>query len=545
MTLSVQAPEHPLPHPDRPVDRYWMPWVERLLVFALAFAFIFLASSRFINLYDEGIILTGASQMQRGLVIHRDFYANYGPAQFWLLSNFFSLFGAEVLIERIYDILIRSALALIAYGILLQYVRKSVAWVAVAFIVIWLGTTGSSGYPMYPALALILASVALLSSTWSSNRPHLFGLASGTLSGLAFLFKYDVGIYGILAQIAFIFFGAIFVNGENKQLSRQTMATAAGYAMGVALPVAGLVAYLWAHGALQGFVHDIFVFSAGNYSQTRGLPMPSPRYIVEHGDLSSLSVYLPSLTAGSSVLLLWLSHRQRDALAGPEKRLHLVLLALTFLTIVFFMRGIVRASVEHIQVALLPSILLLFIGWSGTSTNKFLRNGLSLFLASLFLLCTTHSAFERISHYPILGKAIAEGGIPKAYWFFVDPQRDSALQFVLKNTTEGESIFVGAGRHDKIFANDVSLYFLSQRRPATHWYQFDPGLQSNAEIQEMIVRDLEKNKPRIIWSESTWDNMNEPNTSALSTGVVLLDKYIADHYAPIATFGTINILSRR
>lgn len=519
---------------------------EKLAFFVITFAFIFLASSRFINLYDEGIILTGANQMQRGLVIHRDFYANYGPAQFWLLSKFFDILGTSILIERIYDILIRSALALVAYLALLAYARKSVACLAAALIVAWLGTVGSSAYPMYPALALILASASLLHLALAgSGRATIIGFTCGFFSGCAFLFKYDVGIYGLLAQFAFIFFAAIFINGENQRLSRQTILTATNYLTGAALPIFALLGYFQANGAMQGFIHDIFQFSARNYSQTRGLPIPSVWSIVINADGTGLAIYLPLLAIGFAIASLWMNRSQRYTTGSSNQRRHLFIWMLVFLTVVFFMRGIVRASVDHIQIALIPSILLLFIAWPASRTGRPAELSPWLLAVVLFLLSTASSAFQRIIYYPILGQAIISGVSSTDYWFFTDPQRVSAMQFILQNTREEEPIFIGAGRHDKIFANDVSIYFLAQRRPATHWYQFDPGLQSSQEIQKKIVNDLEESKPRLVWRESTWDNMNEPNTSALSQGVVLLDRYLDENYAQTATFGTITILQRK
>ncbi len=546
MTSSIRLPESVASGMNASVDRSRISLAEKLIFFFIAFTFIFLASSRFINLYDEGIILTGANQMQRGLVIHRDFYANYGPAQFWLLSKFFDILGTSVLIERIYDILIRSALALMAYVALIAYARKSVARLAAALIVAWLGTAGSSAYPMYPALALVLASTSLLPLALAgSAHTTAIGFACGLFSGCAFLFKYDVGIYGILAQFAFIFFAAIFINGENQRLSQKTILTAAAYFTGVALPIVVLLGYFQANGAMQGFIHDIFTFSARHYSQTRGLPMPSVWSIVVNADGSGLAIYLPLLAIGLVIASLRITRSQQCTIDRLEQKRHLFIWILVFLTVVFFMRGIVRASVDHIQVALIPSILLLFIAWPASRSGRPALLSLWLLAAVLFLFSTASSAFQRIIYYPTLGQAIISGVSSTDYWFFIDPQRVNAMQFIFQNTSEDEPIFIGAGRHDKIFANDVSMYFLAQRKPATHWYQFDPGLQSSQEIQEKMVNDLEESKPRLVWQESTWDNMNEPNTSALSQGVLLLDRYLAEHYVAIATFGTITILIRR
>ena len=43
-----------------------------------------------------------------GDIPYRDFYANYGPAQFYALAVLFKVFGPSVVVERLWDLLIRS-----------------------------------------------------------------------------------------------------------------------------------------------------------------------------------------------------------------------------------------------------------------------------------------------------------------------------------------------------------------------------------------------------------------------------------------------------
>jgi hypothetical protein len=58
---------------------------------------------RDINVYDEGLIVFGAIRVMNGDVPYRDFYANYGPAQFYVLAGLFKVFGPSILISRIWD----------------------------------------------------------------------------------------------------------------------------------------------------------------------------------------------------------------------------------------------------------------------------------------------------------------------------------------------------------------------------------------------------------------------------------------------------------
>jgi len=128
--------------------------------------------------------------------------------------------------------------------------------------------------------------------------------------------------------------------------------------------------------------------------------------------------------------------------------------------------------------------------------------------------------------------------------FTLEPDRNAAIDFIKKNTAPDERIYIGLNRHDKVFVNDVASYFQAQRMPVTKWHHFDPGLQNTAKVQAEIMRDLEKNKLRYVWLEPTWDDVAEPNESAKSSGVYLLDVYIRNHYHLEHTFGRITIWKR-
>ena len=106
-------------------------------------------------------------------------------------------------------------------------------------------------------------------------------------------------------------------------------------------------------------------------------------------------------------------------------------------------------------------------------------------------------------------------------------------------------MFVGLSQHDRIFINDVLIYFIMDRKPVTKWYEFDPGLQTLAPIQQEIVEELRRTKPKLIVLEDRWANIREPNESALSSGVTVLDDYIRSAFEPIARFGPNSVMRLR
>src|SRR5689334_19874556 len=79
-----------------------------LVLFTCACVFLVLSMAREVNVYDEGLILVGAARVLAGDVIHRDFYANYGPGQFYALSALFWALPPLMLVERGWDLAIRA-----------------------------------------------------------------------------------------------------------------------------------------------------------------------------------------------------------------------------------------------------------------------------------------------------------------------------------------------------------------------------------------------------------------------------------------------------
>jgi hypothetical protein len=133
-------------------------------------------------------------------------------------------------------------------------------------------------------------------------------------------------------------------------------------------------------------------------------------------------------------------------------------------------------------------------------------------------------------------------GLERIRCLTIPEEQAEAIHYIQQHTAENEGIFVGSNRHDKIFVNDVLFYFASKRSSVTKWHQFDPGVQTTEEVQSEIVAELQTARPRYIVLNFRWDNMNEPNESARSSGVKTLDQYIDANYRIVVSFGTISVL---
>jgi len=126
--------------------------IEFALVFAASFLILFIGMSRLSNVYDEGLALTGAMRVAAGQIPHRDFYANYGPAQFYVLAGLFKIFGESLVVERLFDLFIKAALVTWVYALTSSYCRRTVAVCTSLVTVLWLfGLPNLSGTANVPA----------------------------------------------------------------------------------------------------------------------------------------------------------------------------------------------------------------------------------------------------------------------------------------------------------------------------------------------------------------------------------------------------------
>ena len=87
------------------------------VTFGTAFVAVAITINRSVNIYDEGIILTGAMRVSQGALPHPDFYGNYGPGQFFVLAAIFKLFDPSIFVERIWELAVKAGIACLVNAI--------------------------------------------------------------------------------------------------------------------------------------------------------------------------------------------------------------------------------------------------------------------------------------------------------------------------------------------------------------------------------------------------------------------------------------------
>ena len=118
-----------------------------------------------------------------GQLPYRDFYANYGPGQYFLIGGLDWLFGPSLLTWRILRVLLDAGVAVLAYALVRRDAPEPLALGA------WLAVAAAMAFPSIPhpnptALALAFGGLLL-----APRRPGL----AGALAGLAAVFRLDLG----------------------------------------------------------------------------------------------------------------------------------------------------------------------------------------------------------------------------------------------------------------------------------------------------------------------------------------------------------------
>ena len=531
------------------------------LILLVSFLYFTLCMDRNVNPYDEGIILFGANRVMDGDIPHRDFYTNYGPAQFYIIAALFKMFGPSVLIERCWDTIVRSVLAALVFAVADRFTPRRLAVLASAASVTWLGYLGYYGYTAFAALAASIASLLFLIPAPASPGSKLGPIFAGGCMGIAALFRYDVGAAVFASGCAILVLGKLVSQAKADRAGWVPLIRELSlFSLGFGVVIAPAAILFTIHGAIPDLIFDAFIFPAKFYAKTRALPFPT---------LASLqiwpmdfSIYIPLLVvvAAASTLvdtMVTTAPRQR------KPSLLLPITALLLLTAVFFAKGAVRVTPIQMSMALIASLILVSILAQPVPARRFASRSLVgaavLLMAIYTFLCSIdglHRAVQNVAWAarpstwqiaatwppPPEGACRVPAGLQRLACFRVPPETAETIRYVQGHTTAEQPIFVGLSRHDKILANDVLLYFAVNRQSATKWHHFDPGLQTSFPIQQEMVQELKRTKPKLIVLEAKWANAHEPNDSANSSGVTLLDDYLKKSFVTIATFGPNTIL---
>jgi hypothetical protein len=462
-----------------------------------------------INPHDEGLMLQAGERIADGQLPYRDFYANYGPGQYFLIGGLDWLFGPSLLTWRIVRVLLDAGVAVLAYALVRRDAPEPLALGA------WLAVAAAMAYPSIPhpnptALALAFGGLLL-----AERRPAL----AGALAGVAIVFRLDLGV----AALA----GVMLLAWSERRSAAAARAALTG--VGVALVLMAPVVI-----AAPGDFWDQTIGFALDEQGLQRLPLPGawdggfePNKILEH--------YYPYfLLAGAA---LWLA-------AAVRGRLPVRLWAAAPLAAAGVLYLLARADVYHLVplAAVLPVLL------ATAAARERSSAWVVALVLTLGLIAVQGLDLKRIQLLD--PPPLASIDIDVADGVKAPPAEARALaelsRYVRSRVPPGDPVFVANPRFDLVNVGNPLVYVLVGRPNPTRYDVMQPGVVTTAPVQREIVGDLERSRPRLVirWLSPVADQRQD-NGAGRSSGVRVLDRYLAREYEPARRFGDYLVLTRR
>ena len=172
-----------------------------------------------INVFDEGFIVSGAMLVKGGMLPYRDFLSMYGPGQYYVTAAIFSVLGEDLQYVRYLHAILLAALGMAIY-FLANRSKESIAkpfLTLLTYVGIVLFAQPNVGYPAITATLFLLFSAYALVKWTDTLRADSLLLAS-CMIGMAGLFRWDFGIFGLLALAFTLAFAALL---EKKNSDRK------------------------------------------------------------------------------------------------------------------------------------------------------------------------------------------------------------------------------------------------------------------------------------------------------------------------------------
>jgi len=455
-----------------------------------------------ISLFDGGLASSGGTFMLHGALPYRDFWWLYGPLAPPVAGAFGAVFGPSILLVRLLGLAMHAVQAGAGFALLRP---RLPAWAAAALSIGGTNLAAAIGGLEFTAWALALALALTGLAIRQADRTTLAGI----FIGLAFLARFDVGGYALIAALA---------TGPRRGLL-------AGF-VAVSAPV-GLL--MLATTPLASLVEQVLWFPLVGQRLFRSVPLPEVS-----GGVGSLLVFAVLVVIPKIALVIAAAQLVRTRF---QDRL---LVTLTVFATLCQLQTLSRADYFHQAQAALPALLTFGVSWA--DSFRVGPSGRSVKLRALrrarFALASTVTGLTVVLGASGLGRS--EPGLMP----LEDRQLIAAIRTVAKNTGAKDPIFVGLGGHRHTLLNDMVVYYLADRRPGVRVAMFNPGVTNTEAVQAEMAQDLERSQTNVAITDDRWTGLAEASNESRHPGSSVLDDYLASAFSPVCQYGPITVLVR-
>jgi len=501
--------------------------------------------------YDEGLMVSGAARVLDGAIPYRDFWTIYAPGQFYALAGVFKLFGVSLLASRIYEVLLRASVALACYAVTALLGDRRQALVVWAVVLCWLSQFDPTGYPMFPALLFSMAGVILV-IRWMASGGSLASLGlAGAATGVATLFRHDIGAYTAVAQLLTL---ALWPPRLGGQWAARRPAALGAFMSGLMVVVVPVVLVLVHVVGTNTLVAELIEFPGRVYPRFRAIPFPSyNEWMALSFGPGALALRLRPVAAQVvvwavpiAVVAGFVSLASLVRRAGLPLSRAAGLFLLLVLGTLFMLQMRVRTDYTHMLPSSLPLLIALPVlgkaagakGWSVVAAVAIVVVA----IAGVGLAAAGDTRIVMFSRCPV--RAAAAEVARRLGPACTTAEQVETAAYLVSEVPPQSPIFVGAERHDRLVVSDAMLYFLAGRKSGTVYAELHPGLTTTRPVQQAMVRDLEHSGVErvVLKAGGFWE---EPNASRFSSGVTLLDDFLRATFVAERRFGPYTVYRRR
>lgn len=485
------------------------PWLPLALLFAAGALISGFTMLRGIDPFDEGLVLQAARRVSQGQAPYADFLWSYGPAEPYLLAGLFKAFGVSLLQWRVLRVLVDAGVALVVFVLLRRQVDSRVAlvgWLAAACAIAQ--PRSANPFP-YALLFGLLAVAVVAAAAGTPTRRRLLGTAAMTAAAAAF--RLDFALYAAAAVVT------VIAISDHRERVRAAATYAAGAALLTLLVYAPFLIDVGPSRLYDSLV-GVSLRERGFWTLSFPISFDGDLRVSPHGLKDLLDFYQPLLlviglaVAGVAVAL----HARRGALLAG-----LAVFGLGGLSYLFS-----RTDDFHTQ----PLFVALCVLLPALAAAR-LKSVAGIAAAVVFALLLAHAAADRLSML-FRPEAMSTVHVGPADGAQAPPADARALERVVADVharvPPGEPIYVAPRRSDLVTYTSPIVYVLADRDNATGR---DFGLLTGAKAQRAIVERLQATMPGVVvrWTDPLSSKV-EPNRRGRSSGVHLVDEYIASHY---------------
>jgi hypothetical protein len=529
---------------------HWL-WLPGLIAATALFVPTFLHEPR---AFDEGFIVTGAMTIAHGGLPYRDFYSIYGPAQYYVTAALYAAFGSDLIVSRIGHAATLAGMLVAVVACTRIATEGSPGLIPVVIAVFCAAVVlvvPGPGYPSIAATLCLLASTVAFSE-WATDSQRRRLIAASCLAGFAGLFRWDSGLLGVAA----LALSAVIASPHRRgSMARTSADVLAASLPGFALLIIGCIPLIVLGGARRWY-DEVLYYSLFEYGNWRSLVFLHPAYWslaggLQEGDAARVADGLLrfAFAATPYVSVAGLAICARRAWRGggdvpPAVRL---VLLLSIICIMLLNQMRVRSTLWQgfaaFTAALPIAAWLIHRARPARAVSRMAIGAVGVLSIAAVVSIVVARTLAAI------GEPRIDGSVPRSTLLHADEdsypgwqQYGDMIRFVRERTPADEPIFSGVVDTSRLFINDAMIYFLADRQPAVRFVEMEPGITNTEAGQRRLVAALER---RRVGTVVLWNKVSrEPNRSAVSNGVHVLDDYIRNHYREGARFGAYTVLVR-